>query len=155
VNRATAVGLIAALGTLAFMAVQESSPLIHAAVKARTARARLDPKNHLLAALHACAQTIPHDGTTSFTAACTTLNVTGLSGVTRAALQDALGPPQLCLPDGSGVPPGGTPPGGTTCRQPAWSFYYLPPSARGGGPELVCRAPDGLTCRRVDWTSTE
>ena len=115
--------------------------------------AKPDTRNELLQSLRACRDAIPKHVDQPFESTCRTFDVSTLTGISRADLVVALGPPSFCV----GLTEGGFP-RGQDCPphwNPEWSFYRLPANLLGGGPELFCETTEDQHCGRVMWVRSQ
>ena len=77
---------------------------------------------------------------------CAKLDVTALTGIARAELLAALGPPTYCQ-----LPPIVPKEPDCPAHYNQWSFYRLPRLMVGGGPELTCEVDQAGHCSVVRW----
>jgi hypothetical protein len=105
-----------------------------------------------LSRLQQCYREIPPSGHQYVESPCASmrLRLFVLAGVARAQMEAALGP-SWCI---DAYEPSGKLKVRPKCLQPAWSFFYLPRSALGGGPNLVCWSLNGDTCLLLNWLLT-
>ena len=105
----------------------------------------------LLEKLHACQRTLAKEQPPRGKAPnlCAKLDPSGLNGISRKELAEALGPPTLCL----GLSEGGAPSGPDCPPQlnPKWSFHRI----GGDGLELFCETDQQQRCEVVRWIRTE
>jgi hypothetical protein len=102
----------------------------------------------LLHSLRQCLDAVPKTAQ-HFVSPCTKLDLTPLNGITRADLLAALGPPTFCTL--ANVPKGPD----CSSHYNTWSFYRLPASTLGGGPELSCELDQAQRCEGVRWVNSE
>ena len=107
-----------------------------------------------LTRLQQCRKEIPSSGSQDFESPCTNMlwRRLGLSGISVAQMKATLGPADYCF-DGADAYPRKDPEI-KECTLPAWSFFYLPRTGLGGGPNLVCWARNGKTCLTLYWLLT-
>jgi len=107
------------------------------------------PVDEALATLQGCLRKIPKQGNEYVATRCERVNLSVLAGTSLESMASVLGSPTLCFQENAVSPVD------KSCRRPTWLFYYLPRGWRGGGPELVCWADDGVVCRYVSWVRTK
>jgi hypothetical protein len=105
-----------------------------------------------LTRLHQCRREMPTSGDQDFESPCADMlwRRLGLAGSSVTQLEATLGP-SWCS---DMYELSGKLKGRPKCLQPAWSFYYLPKTGLGGGPNLVCWSRDGEICLVLVWLYT-
>lgn len=108
-----------------------------------------DRRTVLLHQLRGCLNEVPALVDVPYTSPCAHMNVSILSGISRADLIAGLGKPQWCY----GKEQGGRPVGDDCPLEatPVWHFYQLPRTYIGGGAELACITDKELRCYKVVW----
>jgi hypothetical protein len=111
-------------------------------------------RGETLERLRQCRKEIPTSGSQDFESPCTAMlwRRLGLSGISVAQMKATLGPADYCF-DGPDAYPRKDPKI-KECTLPGWSFFYLPKTGLGGGPNLVCWARNGKTCLVLYWLLT-
>jgi len=114
----------------------------------------LEWRGQTLTRLQQCRKEIPTSGSQDFESPCTAMlwRRLGLSGISVAQMKATLGPADYCF-DGPDAYPRKDPKI-KECTLPGWSFFYLPKTGLGGGPNLVCWARNGKTCLVLYWLLT-
>ena len=115
--------------------------------------------NGLLAELKRCLTEVDTHNNEHFISPCVRMNVARLSGISIAQLEAALGRPGISSDDYVSVPDHPNPGAQKQPYEARWGFYKYPIDSVtvtvGGGPELQCVSPDGVTCKQVLWVHTQ